>query len=213
MHTTTATTTATTTDRRNRRLVRLAGAATLALVLAGGAAACGGTSDDRAVPASLQGGAITTAVPVGTEPVATVAPEGRPAQAPAPASGGGSGQGSSAGGSGQGGAPQPQGQPSSPAPTLVLEHPESIDCHNGMFQQFTLGWSTTGAVRVTVSIDGPGVYQEYAPNASDTLPFNCSSPHTFLVRAYAEDGQVTEKSVTLYPRNVDAQGSSDPEES
>jgi hypothetical protein len=38
------------------------------------------------------------------------------------------------------------------------------------------------AVKTTISIDGPGVYKTYAANASDSLPFNCSSSHSFYSR-------------------------------
>ncbi len=52
---------------------------------------------------------------------------------------------------------------------------------------------------------GPGVYDTYGPSGSTSLPFNCSSSHTFLLTAYGSDGQTATQSVTLDPRNVQTQ--------
>ena len=95
----------------------------------------------------------------------------------------------------------------SPAPVITeFWTPDSIDCHNGMQQTFTARWSTTNATRVTISIDGPGVYKEYGPSGEDSLPFNCSSSHTFLLTAYNADGKTATKQITLQPRNVQPEG-------
>ena len=118
--------------------------------------------------------------------------------------------------SGSGGAATPRGTAraaadrTSPAPVInSFATPESIDCHNGMLQNFTASWSTTNASKVTISIDGPGIYDTYGPSGEVTLPFNCSSSHTFLLTAYNADGAKVTKSVTLQPRNVQGQGSED----
>jgi hypothetical protein len=71
-----------------------------------------------------------------------------------------------------------------------------------MDQMFTASWTTTNAAQVTISIDGPGVYKTYPANTSDSLPFNCSSSHTFLLTAHGHDGQTASQSITLQPRNV-----------
>ncbi len=112
---------------------------------------------------------------------------------------------------GQTGSPQPTNPPapptteapSGPAPTIdSFVTPENIDCHNGDFQEFTASWSTTGAERVTIAIDGPGTYAEYGPDGETSLPFNCSSSHTFTLVAHGADGQTDSRSITLLPRNV-----------
>ena len=131
-------------------------------------------------------------------PTVTVAPTVAPAPAPAPQP-----------------APKPQPAPvTTPKPTTPpappaatpaitsFTTPENIDCHNGNFQNFSASWTTTNAVKTTISIDGPGVYKTYAANASDSLPFNCSTPHTFLLTAFGQDGHTVTKSITLQPRNV-----------
>jgi len=87
--------------------------------------------------------------------------------------------------------------------------PENIDCHNGNLQNFTASWTTTNAVKVTISIDGPGVYNTYGPNGDTSLPFNCSSSHTFLLTAFNSAGATVTKSITLQPRNVQTQTSDD----
>ncbi|MBK5289789.1 MAG: hypothetical protein JJE46_15110 [Acidimicrobiia bacterium] len=95
------------------------------------------------------------------------------------------------------------GGSTAPAPTIVsFTTPENIDCHNGNSQMFTASWSTTNAVKVTISIDGPGVYNTYPANGSESLPFNCSSSHSFLLTAYGQDGRTVSRTVTLDPRNV-----------
>ena len=62
---------------------------------------------------------------------------------------------------------------------------------------------------VTISIDGPGIYKTYGPTGSDSLPFSCSSPHTFLLTAYGHDGSTVSHSITLHPRNVQVPSSGD----
>lgn len=107
-------------------------------------------------------------------------------------------------GGGSGGNPSnPTPQPVAAAPVITsFETPESIDCHNGDFQEFTARWTTTGATKVTISIDGPGIYAEYAANGEASLPFSCTSAHSFLLTAYGSDGQTATSTVTLQPRNV-----------
>ena len=93
--------------------------------------------------------------------------------------------------------------PSGPAPVIAtFVTPDNIDCHNGNSQNFSASWTTTNAVKTTISIDGPGIYKTYGADGSDSLPFNCSSSHSFLLTAYAQDGRSVTKTITLQPRNV-----------
>jgi hypothetical protein len=115
---------------------------------------------------------------------------------------GGKATGTPAGGQPAGGQPT-GGAPSGPAPAITsFTTPENIDCHNGNFQMFTASWATTNATKVTISIDGPGVFQTFGPSGSTSLPFSCSSAHTFLLTAYGQNGKTATKSITLQPRNV-----------
>ena len=135
----------------------------------------------------------------------------------APDAGGSGGQsgGQSGGGGGQsaGGGQSGGGQSAAPAPVIdSFETPESIDCHNDNFQMFTATWTTTNATKVTISIDGPGVYKTYGADGEASLPFNCNSPHTFLLTAYGADGKTATRSVTLQPRNVQGSDTTEEEE-
>jgi hypothetical protein len=127
------------------------------------------------------------------------------------------------GGSGSGGGGQSSGQsggqsggtqaPSGPTPVInSFETPDSIDCHNDNFQMFTASWTTTNATKTTISIDGQGVYKTYGANDEASLPFNCSSSHTFLLTAYGSGGKTATRSVTLQPRNVQGTDTTEEEE-
>lgn len=190
-----------------RKIRRLAAISLLAL--AGGAVlmACASEADSTDL-ASVEGKTTTTTVAAGeTSPTeVTAAPAVEAGQSGGgPQSGGQSGNGTQPGGGTQsgGGEPAGSGQPDAPAPTITaFTTPEDIDCHNGPVQTFTASWSTAGATKVTISIDGPGIYDTYGPSGETTLTFNCSSPHTFLLTAYGADGQTATRSITLQPRNV-----------
>ena len=209
-------TTASTPTARRLGSTRRAAVAGLAIVATGLLASCSGvgTSDAGRTASSADKKITTTEAPVVTPADDPDAPAGTPVVAvtpgtdgqSAPQGGANQGGGSSGGGSGQGnGAPAPSApsHPSSPAPVINSFHtPDDIDCHNGDFQTFSASWSVANADKVTISIDGPGVYKTYPATGSDSLPFNCSSSHTFLLTAYGHNGQKATRSITLQPRNV-----------
>lgn len=183
-------TTTSTSNRTNRRLGRIVAACSLAVVLGGVAVGCSDDTKDAVSTDTLAGGLSATTS-------TTVADAGS-------TSGGSSSGGSSSGGSSSGGSSS--GGSSTSKPVIdSFTTPESIDCHNGNLQNFTAKWSTTNATKVTISIDGPGVYDTYGPSGEASLPFNCSSSHTFLLTAYSADGSTTTQQVTLQPRNVQSQ--------
>jgi hypothetical protein len=197
---------------------RLLGAGMLALLAGGLLVACSDDdSSDEASGTTFTKGAPTTEAPASDTtlgesagPGSTVVVVTPPADGGGASGGGQTGGGSSGGG--QAGTPTPSTAPAptttaptSPPPVITgFTTPESIDCHNGDFQEFTASWTTTNAVKVTISIDGPGVYDEYPANGSTSLPFSCSSSHTFLLTAHGAAGQTAAKSITLQPRNVQA---------
>ena len=117
--------------------------------------------------------------------------------------------------SGQHTSPGNTGNPNNNQPAPLIDDfttPENIDCHNGNFKNFNASWKTTNATKVTISIDGPGVYQEYPANGETSLPFNCSSSHRFLLAAYGPNGAKATRTITLDPRNVQVPPSDDDEE-
>ena len=164
--------------QRSRARLWLLGVAVAAGVLAAG---CSSGDDSSAKATTTTAGTVTSST------VAT-------------GTGGSAGNtGSSSGGQSNTGTTAPSG----PAPTInSFVTPDNIDCHNGNSQNFSASWTTTNAVKTTISIDGSGVYKTYGANGSDSLPFNCSSAHTFLLTAYGQDGRTATKSITLQPRNV-----------
>ena len=182
-------------QRRNTGLL-VVGALVALVVVAGGFFLLGSRSsspEDEAneiLAASRSGQSSTT---TGASTSSDPAPESTVAgQAPS---------GGNSGGNSGGGAPAPA--PSGPAPVITsFVTPESIDCHNGNNQMFSASWTTTNATKTMISIDGPGLYKNYAPNDSDSFPFGCSSAHTFLLTAYGHDGTTITRSITLQPRNV-----------
>ena len=169
---------ASTPHRRSTRLIAVVGCA---LGVAAFASGCSSSSKSAAPSTTTTSGSSTTTV--ATVPAATT-----------PAKSGGQSSGS--------GTTSP---PSGPAPVIAsFVTPDNIDCHNGNFQMFSASWTTTNAVKTTISIDGAGIYKTYAANGSDSLPFNCSTAHTFLLTAYGAGGHTTTKTITLQPRNVQA---------
>ncbi|WP_285559600.1 hypothetical protein [Actinoplanes regularis] len=67
-------------------------------------------------------------------------------------------------------------------------------------QPVVLEWKATGADKTTLSVDGPGIYDEYGATGSATLNFPCSGDpgsfqtHTYTLKAIGPDGT---KSKTL----------------
>ena len=151
------------------------------------------TTDAPAPPATVAPATVTTAAPTTAAPKPTpTAPASTPAPAPAP---------------------QPAPRPGTPLPVITsFWTPDSIDCHNGMNQTFSTNWTTTGATKVTISIDGPGIYKTYPANGSESLSFQCTSSHSFLLTAYGQNGKTATKMVTLQPRNVQPANAAPPEE-
>jgi hypothetical protein len=104
--------------------------------------------------------------------------------------------------SGGGAAPSPPPAPSGPPPVITsFTTPENIDCHNGMDQMFTASWTTTNAAQATISIDG-SLFGTFPASSTESLPFNCHSPHTYTLTAHGHDGQTAHQNITLHPRNV-----------
>jgi hypothetical protein len=68
-------------------------------------------------------------------------------------------------------------------------------------QPVELTWNVTGTDRVTLSVDGPGVYKEYDAEGSDTLNFPCGGEdggtvkHTYTLRTVG-GGEVQERTVS-----------------
>jgi hypothetical protein len=71
----------------------------------------------------------------------------------------------------------PQGQ------TIVsFTIPATVRCAPGQTGMVHLAWSTANATGVTISIDGPGKYGDYAASGAGDFPFACSeTQHTYQI--------------------------------
>lgn len=99
-------------------------------------------------------------------------------------SGGSTSGGSSGGGSGGGG--------SGGTATAIASFsaPSTVNCTSAT--TITLSWTTRNATSVTISIDGPGIYNTYPANGSASVPFACDGKsHTYLLTAKGPHGTAT----------------------
>lgn len=120
------------------------------------------------------------------------------------------GSASSAGSSGGGQTATPPTTPSTAPRITGLSVPKTISCYDnespaytGPSPTYTASWSTTNAVKVTISLDGPGIYDSYGPNGSTSLGFPCGDqPHTLLLTAFSASGETTTELRTIRPHHV-----------
>ncbi len=195
----------TTESHSPRSIRRTIAAAAIGLLAFGGLAACGAST-----PAGKASTKKATVKSVAT--TSSVAPTSTGSGSNGANGNAGNSGNSNSGGQASGGATgNGNGGATTGTPPTIYSFttPDNIDCHNGNLQNFTASWTTQNATKVTISIDGPGVYNTYGPNDSTSLPFNCSSSHTFLLTAFSAGGKTTTKSITLQPRNVQTTSSDD----
>lgn len=76
-------------------------------------------------------------------------------------------------------------------PVLVsLNVPTQVACPGTT--QITLSWNYANASKVTISIDGPGIYDTYAPVGSTQVGYSCAeAQHTYLFTATGPNGVTT----------------------
>lgn len=62
-----------------------------------------------------------------------------------------------------------------------------------------LKWSTSGATKVTLSIDGPGIFSSFPPGSHDGLfPLACDgNTHSYMLTATAADGSTATKTISV----------------
>jgi hypothetical protein len=190
--------------RRIRRTLRVLGAVAVGTALTAGLVGCGSAgNDDASLEANVLKATTTAPADVACDAGGPVGGEAPVAPVNGPS---GSNAGQPSGGSSGG------GQPTAPMPVIdSFVTPEDIDCHNGDFQLFSATWTTTHASKVTISIDGPGIYAEYPADGDTSLPFSCSSSHSFLLTAHGDGGTAT-RTIVLDARNVQGESSDDEDE-
>lgn len=89
-------------------------------------------------------------------------------------------------------APPPTEVPSTAPAIVTWDVPAQEDCTGTTAGQITVKWAIKRATGVAISIDGPGIYQEYVGSSGEVvLPFGCDSTvlkHTYLLTTEGGDG-------------------------
>ncbi|HEY8238801.1 MAG TPA: hypothetical protein VIF63_05140 [Candidatus Limnocylindrales bacterium] len=129
-------------------------------------------------PAPLDSGVLPTSVPVET-PAATVTTNPTPPPTPKPT-------------------PTPNTNPT----IITWKVPAQEDCTGTTAGQIHVEWKVINATGITISIDGPGLYDSYPAEGSTDLPYGCSIAvlaHTYTLRTTGGTGPAassTKKVVT-----------------
>ena len=92
--------------------------------------------------------------------------------------------------------------PATPRPPRIrsFEYPRNLDCNvDPEPSTVHLEWNIARGSGVTISIDGPGVYDSYDGRiGSADVPFSCSEPrHTYLLTTVGGDGPADTQEVTI----------------
>jgi hypothetical protein len=96
-------------------------------------------------------------------------------------------------------------RPPTPAATpsgqtiLTFTVPATFKCDAaGQANQYVhLAWTTAHATGVSISIDGPGRYADYAASGSADVPFACGEPqHTYLLTTHGS-GQPATRTIVI----------------
>jgi hypothetical protein len=100
-------------------------------------------------------------------------------------------------------APEPTPTTSTDPAILEFEAPESVDCGDPNFPgTIHVAWSVTNATGVTISIDGPGIYQRYqGQTGSADVPFACGEEqHTYLLTTTGGTGPAATEEIVVTRR-------------
>lgn len=90
-----------------------------------------------------------------------------------------------------------------PAPALQIVNvtaPAQVGCFNPPVPSaaIPISWNVAGAVKVTISVDGPAVtFESTAAAGSTQLYFVCPGPHTYLVTAYDSANHSVTQTLTV----------------
>ncbi|HEY0696799.1 MAG TPA: hypothetical protein VGD43_03210 [Micromonospora sp.] len=194
--------------RVNRRLP-----GRLALFVLGGALAlaatgCGQVTDGGTGSGAGGAGASSTdgAGGFGGAPdgAATGSPAAEPTTGPTGKPGGDDGGNS-------GGDQNPSAHPTTSAPTgptlVYFRVKQKPQCPQGTSKYpvpavpLVIEWKVTGTDQVTLSVDGPGVYNTYGAQGTESFTFSCGGPvgstekHTYLIKA-EHDGVTRSKTIS-----------------
>ena len=103
--------------------------------------------------------------------------------------------------------PRPTATPNTNPTIATWEVPQLEDCTGATAGQIEVSWVVRRATGVTISIDGPGIFDSYARTSdSITLPFGCAfeAQHTYTLRTTGGSGPAatSTKTVKVRPPSV-----------
>jgi len=129
----------------------------------------------------------------------TVTPTGQP----------GSGSGANSGSGGQNTNATGSARPSATGPVIVyFRVKQKPECPKGTnvapipAVDLVVEWQVTGVDKVTLSVDGPGIYNTYGAQGTETFSWSCGGQpgttvsHTYLLRAVTPSGAEAKKTIT-----------------
>jgi hypothetical protein len=94
---------------------------------------------------------------------------------------------------------------SAPTPQITTFYVDLDDCPGAGAGavKIQVEWTTRNATRVTISIDGPNVFDAYDAEGTTTIPFDCASDsHTYTMIAYDRTGRASEPQSVTVPRHI-----------
>ncbi len=106
--------------------------------------------------------------------------------------------------------PTPEPEPTADSPEATprpprirsFVAPDGVPCgapdHSGFIE---VSWEIRNATGVTISIDGPGIYEEYEglTGRRVELPFSCNQSHTYLLTTVGGVGPPATRELTVEP--------------
>jgi hypothetical protein len=100
--------------------------------------------------------------------------------------------------------PKPTPTPNTNPAIVVWEVPKLEDCTGTSGGSIHVSWRVERADGVSISIDGPGIYDSYAGLSGEIdLPYGCSNSvleHTYTLRTIGGTGPVAKRSKTVETR-------------
>ena len=100
--------------------------------------------------------------------------------------------------------PKPTPTPNTNPAIVVWEVPKLEDCTGTSGGSIRVSWRVERADGVSISIDGPGIYDSYAGLTGEIdLPYGCSNSvleHTYTIRTIGGTGPVAKRSKTVETR-------------
>jgi hypothetical protein len=96
--------------------------------------------------------------------------------------------------------PRPTATPKIAPEIVAFVVPQTADCGPNSTGTVRLSWHVERATGVTISIDGPGVFDSYGPTDAADLPFACDGEsHTYLLTTVGGTGPAATSEKVVAP--------------